>query len=115
MRISVAGPGIRRAEIWWTDLDDTVGGEIRKSRPAVIVSNDDSNAILNRVQVLPVTSRVRRVYPSEALIRINGIANKAMADQIATADKKRIHRRIGRVSGDEMKAIEKAIRTQLAL
>jgi mRNA interferase MazF len=79
------------------------------------VSNDDSNAILNRVQVLPVTSRVRRIYPSEALIRINGKPNKAMADQIATADKKRISRRIGRVTGDEMKAIEEAIRRQLAL
>jgi mRNA-degrading endonuclease toxin of MazEF toxin-antitoxin module len=77
MRISVAGLAIRRGEIWWTVFDDTVGGEIRKSRPAVIVSNDDSNAILNRVQVLPVTSRVRRVYPSEALIRIDGKPNKA--------------------------------------
>jgi mRNA interferase MazF len=115
MRISVAGLAIRRGEIWWTVFDDTVGGEIRKSRPAVIVSNDDSNAILNRVQVLPVTSRVRRVYPSEALIRIDGKPNKAMADQIATADKKRISRRIGRVTRDEMKAIEEAIRRQLAL
>jgi mRNA interferase MazF len=67
------------------------------------------------VQVLPVTSRVRRIYPSEALIRINGKPNKAMADQIATADKKRIDRRIGRVTGDEMKAIEEAIGRQLAL
>jgi len=111
----VTGLAIRRGEIWWTIFDDTVGGEIRKSRPAVIVSNDDSNAILNRVQVLPVTSRVRRIYPSEARIRINGKPGKAMADQIATSDKKRIYRRIGSVTGDEMRAIEKAIRTQLAL
>jgi mRNA interferase MazF len=115
MRILVTGPAIRRGEIWWIVFDAAVGGEIRKSRPAVIVSNDDSNAILNRVQVLPVTSRVRRIYPSEAFIRINGKPNKAMADQITTADKKRIHRRIGRVTRDEMKAIEEAIRTQLAL
>src|SRR5260370_35053197 len=115
MRIAVTGLAIRRGEIWWTVFDDAVRGEIRKSRPAVIVSNDDSNAILNRVQVLPVTSRVRRIYPSEALIRINGKPNKAMADQIATADKKRIYRRIGRVTGGEMKAIEEAIRRQLAL
>ena len=115
MRISVTGPAIRRGEIWWTDFGEAVGGEIRKTRPAVIVSNDDSNSILNRVQVLPVSSSVHRVYPSEALIRINGKLNKAMADQIATADKKRIHRCIGRVTRDEMKAIEKAIRTQLGL
>jgi mRNA interferase MazF len=115
MRISVTGPAIRRGEIWWTVFGESTGGEMRKTRPAVIVSNDESNAILNRVQVLPVTSRVRRIYPSEALIRINGKQNKAMADQIATADKRRVQRRIGRVTGDEMKAIEKAIRTQLGV
>jgi mRNA interferase MazF len=115
MRISVTGPAIRRGEIWWTAFDQGIGGEIRKARPAVIISNDDSNAILNRVQVLPITSRAHRIYPCEALIRINGKSNKAMADQIATADKRRIRRRIGQVTRDEMKAIEAAIRRQLAL
>ena len=111
----MTGPAIRRGEIWWTVFEPGAGGEIRKNRPAVIISNDDSNAILNRVQVLPITSRAHRVYPSEALIRINGKPNKAMADQIATADKKRIRRRIGNVTRDEMKAIEAALRKQLAL
>jgi mRNA interferase MazF len=115
MRILVTGMVIRRGEIWWISFGKALGGEIRKSRPAVIISNDDSNAILNRVQVLPITSRVRRIYPSEALVHIGGKPNKAMADQIATADKKRIQRRIGRVTLDEMRAIEKAIRAQLAL
>ena len=110
----MTGPAIRRGEIWWTDFVGG-GGEIRKTRPAVVISNDDSNAILNRVQLLPVTSRLRRIYPSEALIRIDGKPNKAMADQITTADKKRIRRRIGRVTPEEMRAIERAIRIQLVL
>jgi mRNA interferase MazF len=67
------------------------------------------------VQIVPLTSRVHRVYPSEALIRVNGRPGKAMANQIATADKNRIRRRIGRVTNEEMKAIEEAIRTQLGL
>jgi mRNA interferase MazF len=111
----VTGPAIRRGEVWWTAFDSGVGGEIRKTRPAVIVSNDDANAILNRVQVVPVTSRVARIYPSEALIQINGRPSKAMADQIATADKARLRSRIGRVTKDEMKSVEKAVRIQLAL
>jgi len=67
------------------------------------------------VQIVPVTSRVSRVHPSEALLRINGRPCKAMADQLATADKARLRNRIGRVTKGEMKAIDAAIRTQLAL
>jgi len=64
----------------------------------------DPNGILNRVQVVPVTTRMRHVYPSEAIVRIDGRLNKAMADQIATADKVRLRQRIGRVTRQEMKA-----------
>jgi mRNA interferase MazF len=110
----VTGPAIRCGEIWWTDFDGT-GGEIRKTRRAIIISNDDSNAVLNRVQVLPVTGRLRRIYPSEALIRVNGRPSKALADQTTTADKRRIRQRIGRVTPQELTAIEQAIRIQLAL
>lgn len=109
------GPVVRRGEIWRTAFGASVGGEIRKTRPAVIVSNDDANAFLNRVQVIPVTGNVQRVYPSEALVMVNGKPSKAMADQLATAAKDWLRERIGRVSPDEMEAIETAIRKQLAL
>ena len=115
MRISVTGPAIRRGEIWWTSFDFSYGGEIRKTRPAVVVSNDETNGILNRVQVVPLTSRTRRVYQFEALVQIGGRYSKALADQITTADKDRLRERIGHVSKSEMKAIEKSIRVQLAL
>jgi mRNA interferase MazF len=115
MMTSVAGPAVHRGDIWWIDFDGSVGGEIRKTRPAVIVSNDHANGLLNRVQVVPVSSQVARIYPSEALIRIEGRTCKAMADQIATADKTRLRNRIARVTRNELKAIEAAIRVQLAL
>jgi mRNA interferase MazF len=58
-----------RAEVWWVDFDPSLGGEIKKIRPAVIVSNDASNRSLNRLQVVPITSNVSRLYlngePSE--------------------------------------------------
>ena len=72
----MTGPAIRRGDIWWADFDPALGGEMRKMRPAVVVSNDDANAILNRVQVVPLTSRVQRIYPSEAIVRVEGRLSK---------------------------------------
>ena len=56
---------MNRGEVWWVSFESARGGEVRKRRPAIIVSNDASNRHLNRVQVVPLTSATRRVYPSE--------------------------------------------------
>jgi mRNA interferase MazF len=102
-----------RGEVWWVDFDSSLGGEIQKTRPAVIVSNDAANRYLNRVQVVPITSKTLRVYPSEAVIELNGEARKAMADQVATVSKQRLKSRLGSVSREDMQAIERALHLQL--
>ncbi|MBW1989837.1 MAG: type II toxin-antitoxin system PemK/MazF family toxin, partial [Deltaproteobacteria bacterium] len=87
-----------KGEVWWVRFGPSVGGEIQKRRPAVIVSRDESNRVLNRLQVVPITSNVSRLYPSEAYVSINGKRHKAMANQISTVSKKRLDSRMGALS-----------------
>jgi len=93
---------MKRGEVWWVNFDPSIGGEIRKKRPAVIISNDAANKFLNRIQVVPLTSKTDRIYPSEALVSFEGKESKAMADQMATVRKMRGFRRAGILSQEDM-------------
>ncbi len=106
---------MKRGEVWWVNFEPSVGGEMQKQRPAVIVSNDASNKHLNRVQVVPITSSVDKLYPSEAYVTLSGDARKAVADQLTTVSKLRFKNQIGKLSSDDMKKIAQAIKIQLDL
>ena len=106
---------MKRGEVWWVKFDPSVGGEIRKQRPAIIVSNNAANQFLNRVQVVPLTSSVGKLYPSETYVTIRGKKAKAMADQLTTVSKKRLINHAATLSKTEMDGVERAIMIQLDL
>lgn len=106
---------MNRGEAWWVDFEPALGGEITKTRPAVIVSNNGANAALNRVIVIPLTSKTAKVFPGEAVVKVAGSMSKALASQLTTVSKARLKNLLGKVSDKDMLMIEKAVCTQLGL
>jgi mRNA interferase MazF len=105
----------RRGDVHWVALDPTLGTEIRKTRPAIVISNDSCNAFGSRVVVIPVTSNVDTLYPGEAKIELRGRPARALGDQIRSIDKARVRSRIGRLTRQELFDVEDAVRITLAL
>ncbi len=110
---------IKRGDIYRVKLDPIEGSEIGKTRPAVVISNDINNELADTITVLPVTSSVGKVYPFEVFLK-KGTGNitgdsKVKANQIRTIDRKRIKERIGNITEDIMREIEKALKIHLEI
>lgn len=106
---------MKRGEVWWVSFDPSLGGEITKTRPAVIVSNNANNRASNRVQVVPLTSSTGKCYPCETLVTIKNTVSIAMADQVMTVSKLRFKDRIGELSENDMAQVNAILRLQLDL
>lgn len=105
----------RRGDVYWVNLDPVVGTEIRKTRPAVVVSNDSCNRHGTRVVVVPITSNVDSLYPGEAIVEVKGKRGRALGDQIRSIDRSRLKSRAGRLTVEEMSRVDEALAITLDL
>jgi mRNA interferase MazF len=118
---------IERGEVYWVNFEPSQGGEIKKTRPAIVLSNNAANTYLNSVQVVPLTSKTERLYPGEALVSLNigdtyngkrldrTEKRKAMADQLTTVSKQRLCGRIGMLGKEDLEKVEAAVLLQLGM
>lgn len=106
---------MKRGEVWWVDFASSSGGEVQKRRPAIIVSNNAANQYANRIQVVPVTSNISKLYPCDAEVTVANKAAKAMADQLTTVSKMRLGKKLGELSEADIQQVQTAMRVQLAL
>ena len=111
---------MKRGDIYYADLSPAVGSEMDKRRPVLIVSNDTNNRAATTVTILPLTSKVTRVYPFEVLLNIedSGLpkASKVQASQVRTISKQRITGEVvGGLSEDLMQLVDAALKLHLGL
>src|SRR5260364_297076 len=106
---------MQRSEVWWVELAPAVGSEIRKTRPAVIVSNNAADRDAANARDFGLTSSAGREDPGETVVTVGGQSSKAMADEIMAADKAGLKNQIGTLSKADMLAVEDAIKVHLAL
>ena len=95
---------MKRGDVYWVNLDPTVGSEVKKRRPALIVSPDEMNRSLPVVIVAPLTG-TNKHWPTRSSVMLNGRKSQVMLEQIRTVDKARLLERIGEVDATEPLAI----------
>jgi mRNA interferase MazF len=95
---------VQRFEVWLVALDPTLGSEMKKTRPALVVSPDEINAYINTVIIAPLTSK-RRDYPTRVPCTFQGKSGQVVLDQIRTVDKARLVKRLGKIDGTTADAV----------
>ncbi len=95
---------VRRFEVYLVNLDPTIGSEIQKTRPCLIISPDEMNAHIATVIVAPMTTK-GRPYPTRVSCRFQGKEGQVVLDQIRTIDKARLVKKLGRIATDTQKQV----------
>lgn len=109
----------KRGEVYLVSLEPVVGSEIGKSRPALVVSNNINNEFADTITVIPITSKLSKIYPFEVFVKSGeaGVSqdSKIKCNQVRTIDKKRLIKYLGTLESQKLKEVEKAILIQLGM
>jgi mRNA interferase MazF len=105
----------RRGSIWWVNLDPTQGAEIRKSRPAVVLSSDGLNRARRTVVVVPLSTGPPPRPPLVVAVPSAGDGSVAVCDQIRAVDRTRLRRQAGNLTREDLRRVEDGVRAALAL
>lgn len=111
---------MKRGDIFYANLSPTIGSEIAKCRPVLIISNDINNKAATTITILPITSNVMKVYPFEVFISKSesGLSkdSKIQAQQIRTISKQRLQgKQVGSITSEIMNLVDLAIKLHLDL
>lgn len=110
---------VKRGDVWLVNLDPTIGHEIKKSRPAVIIQNDYGNKYSPITIIAPITSqKIFEVYPFEVFLKKSMALkkdSKTLLNQIRAIDKRRLVKRLGSIDESELQNVDRAIKISLGL
>lgn len=98
------GMVVKRFDVFLVNLDPTVGSEIQKTRPCVVISPDEMNRYISTVIIAPMTTKGTQ-YPTRVLCQFQGKNGQIVLDQVRTVDKNRLVKNLGRISQDEQKML----------
>ncbi len=105
----------RRGEVYWVSLDPSVGSETKKTRPALIVSNDIGNEQSPVVIIAPITSKIKYFSPFNVKTVLKGRPGKIMLNQCRAVDKSRLKEKLGEIAPEQMSEVDEAIKVVFAI
>ena len=106
------GMVIKQYEVYLINLDPTIGHEIQKTRPCLVLSPDEINDNIRTVIIAPMTTK-SHVYPTRIPVRFDKKSGWIVLDQIRTVDKARLVKKLGRISSREIVAVKDIIKQML--
>jgi len=103
---------VEQYSVWLVNLDPTIGSEIRKTRPAVVISPDEMNDVLNTVIIAPMTTKIRN-WPTRVRISFEGKEGEIALDQLRTIDKRRLVKQLGKIEPSVIVEVKRVLKEML--
>jgi mRNA interferase MazF len=98
------GVVVKRFDVFLVNLDPTIGSEIQKTRPCVVISPDEMNRYITTIIIAPMTTK-GRAYPTRVICQFQGKGGQIVLDQIRTIDKTRLVKKLGQISQNEQRLV----------